>query len=252
MPETMVVAENLGKVYGTAVETRALNDVSFSLRHGEFASIIGKSGSGKSTLLNILGLLDTPTAGRLTLDGRDPATLDRSARAKMRNRLIGFIFQFHHLLPEFTVWENVLMPSVIAGKPLDPALRELAEETLVVLDLEGLEDKSANELSGGQKQRVAVGRALVNRPPLILADEPTGNLDSENTDAVYGLFRRINVEWGTAFLIVTHDKDIAAMTDRILEIRDGHLVQDARNVVGAPSADAVSPGTHAPGAGAGA
>ena len=147
------------------------------------------------------------------------------------------------------MWENVLMPACDRGQAPDADLRAQAEETLAILGLEGLEDKNANALSGGQKQRVAIGRALMNRPPLVLADEPTGNLDTENTDAVYALFRRINVEWGTTFLIVTHDKDIASMTDRILEIRDGRLVQDARNVFGAPSADAVAPGMRAPGAG---
>jgi lipoprotein-releasing system ATP-binding protein len=251
MPEPLLVADDVGKVYGTDVTTRALDHVSFQVDGGEFASIIGKSGSGKSTLLNILGLLDTPTTGTLTLEGRDPGAMDKRARAGLRNRMIGFVFQFHYLLPEFSVWENVLMPTAIAGKPLDADLRSLAEETLAILGLEGLEDKNANELSGGQKQRVAVGRALVNRPPLILADEPTGNLDTENTEAVYGLFRRVNVEWGTTFLIVTHDKDIAAMTDRILEICDGRLIQDARNVFGAPSADAVAPGYRAPGGGKG-
>lgn len=249
MAEPLLVAEDLGKTYGTAVETRALDRVSFKVEAGEFASIIGKSGSGKSTLLNILGLLDTPTSGRLLLDGEDPAELDKRERARLRNSRIGFVFQFHYLLPEFSVWENVLMPTAIAGQQLDPALRELAEETLALLGLEGLEDKNANELSGGQKQRVAIGRAIINRPPLILADEPTGNLDSENSEAVYALFRRINVEWETTFLIVTHDKDIAAMTDRILEICDGHLIQDARNVFGAPSAEAVAPGMRAPGIG---
>jgi lipoprotein-releasing system ATP-binding protein len=240
MAEPVAVAEGLQRVYGTTEQTRALDDVSFTVEAGEFAAIVGRSGSGKSTLLNLLGLLDTPTAGKLTLAGRDASSLTNDGRAALRNELLGFVFQFHYLLPEFTVWENVLMPASIAGKPLDAQLRARAEETLAFLGLEGLESKGANELSGGQKQRVAIGRALMNRPPILLADEPTGNLDTENTDAVYKLFRRVNLEWGTTFLIVTHDQDIASMTDRIIELRDGRVIQDARNLFGAPSLAAVT------------
>jgi lipoprotein-releasing system ATP-binding protein len=240
MADPVVIAEGLERVYGTSVQMKALDDVSFSLAGGEFAAIVGRSGSGKSTLLNLLGLLDTPTGGRLVLAGRDASSLSKDARAALRNELLGFVFQFHYLLPEFSVLENVLMPTAIAGKPLDAALRGRAEETLAILGLEGLESKNANELSGGQKQRVAIGRALINRPPLVLADEPTGNLDTENTDAVYKLFRRVNLEWGTTFVIVTHDQDIASMTDRIIELRDGRVIQDARNAFGAPSLAAVT------------
>ncbi len=242
MADALVLAEGLTKVYGTLEQTRALDDVSFEIGRGEIAAVIGRSGSGKSTLLNLLGLLDTATEGRLVLDGRATDGASSRDRASLRNELLGFVFQFHHLLPEFTVWENLLMPTAIAGKTVDAALRELAEETMVVLGLEGLGGKNANDLSGGQKQRVAIGRALMNRPPLVLADEPTGNLDTENTDAVYRLFRRINADWGTTFLIVTHDQEIASMTDRILEIRDGKLVADVRNPVGAPSVAAVAAG----------
>jgi lipoprotein-releasing system ATP-binding protein len=240
MAEPVAVAEGLQRVYGTTEQTRALDDVSFTVEAGEFAAIVGRSGSGKSTLLNVLGLLDTPTAGTLVLAGRDASSLTNDGRAALRNELLGFVFQFHYLLPEFSVWENVLMPASIAGKPLDAQLRARAEETLAFLGLEGLESKGANELSGGQKQRVAIGRALMNRPPILLADEPTGNLDTENTDAVYKLFRRVNLEWGTTFLIVTHDQDIASMTDRIIELRDGRVIQDARNLFGAPSLAAVT------------
>jgi lipoprotein-releasing system ATP-binding protein len=240
MAEPVAVAEGLQRVYGTTEQTRALDDVSFTVEAGEFAAIVGRSGSGKSTLLNVLGLLDTPTAGKLVLAGRDASSLTNDGRAALRNELLGFVFQFHYLLPEFSVWENVLMPASIAGKPLDAQLRARAEETLAFLGLEGLESKGANELSGGQKQRVAIGRALMNRPPILLADEPTGNLDTENTDAVYKLFRRVNLEWGTTFLIVTHDQDIASMTDRIIELRDGRVIQDARNLFGAPSLAAVT------------
>jgi lipoprotein-releasing system ATP-binding protein len=226
--ETLLHAESLGKTYGTAVKTVALQGVSFDLRGGEFASIIGQSGSGKSTLLNLIGLLDTPTTGRVVLNGHDTAAADRKQRAALRNDFIGFVFQFHYLLPEFSVLENVLMPGRIAGVGLAD-LRPRAEEVLQLLGLDGLEAKGANDLSGGQKQRVAIARALMNRPALVLADEPTGNLDTVNTKAVYELFRELNRELGTAFMIVTHDRSVAQQTDRILEIRDGTLLQDVRN-----------------------
>jgi lipoprotein-releasing system ATP-binding protein len=227
--DVLVLAEGLSKTYGDVVPTPALVDVSFSLSCNEFASVIGRSGSGKSTLLNLIGLLDTPTGGRLILNDQDSASLDRDGRAKLRNTFVGFVFQFHHLLPEFSVIENVCMPALIRGERMTPQLRARARETLDTLALGDVTDKNANETSGGQKQRIAIARALMNRPQLVLADEPTGNLDTENTEAVYALFRTINEEWGTTFLIVTHDQEIASMTDRILELRDGRLVQDVRN-----------------------
>jgi len=229
MADALVAADGLGKVYGTDIQTRALADVAFEITAGEFIAIVGRSGSGKSTLLNLLGLLDTPSEGTLHLRGVESNSLDKRGRAALRNELLGFVFQYHHLLPEFSVRENILMPHLISRRPVDDAITSRVDETLKVLGLDGLGDKSANALSGGQKQRVAIGRALMNRPPIVLADEPTGNLDTENTESVYALFRTINAEWGTTFLIVTHDQDIASMTDRILELRDGRLVQDVRN-----------------------
>jgi lipoprotein-releasing system ATP-binding protein len=232
--ETLVHAEEIGKTYGTTVKTVALHEVSFEIQAGEFASVIGQSGSGKSTLLNLIGLLDTPTTGRIVLNGHDATAASRKQRAALRNDFIGFVFQFHYLLPEFSVLENVLMPGRIAGvAPSDLVPR--AEENLTLLGLEGLEKKNANDLSGGQKQRVAIARALMNRPALVLADEPTGNLDTVNTSAVYRLFREINEELGTAFIIVTHDRGVAQQTDRILEISDGALLQDVRNEYLAPA-----------------
>jgi lipoprotein-releasing system ATP-binding protein len=225
----LVVAEALTKVYGEVIPTPALKSVSFSVECGEFASIIGRSGSGKSTLLNLIGLLDTPTSGTIVLDGNDATHLDRRERARLRNSFVGFVFQFHHLLPEFSVIENVYMPGLIAGGATIVELRARAAETLATLGLDDVADKNANELSGGQKQRAAIARALMNRPRLVLADEPTGNLDTENSDLVYELFRKVNREWGTAFLIVTHDRAIAQQTDRILELKDGRLLQDVRN-----------------------
>ncbi len=229
MSDLLVKTNGLSKVYRDGgVPTPALTDVSFSLGCSEFASIIGRSGSGKSTLLNLIGLLDTPTSGGLVLDGLDTSGLSHDGRAKLRNTFIGFIFQFHHLLPEFSVIENVYMPALIRGEVLSPQLVARAHETLETLDVCDLEEKRANEISGGQKQRVAIARALMNRPELVLADEPTGNLDTENTEHVYQLFRKVNREWGTAFLIVTHDPVIARQTDRILEISDGRLLSDSR------------------------
>ncbi len=244
MGEALLVAEDLGKTYGTEVQTVALQGVSFTLERGEFASIVGQSGSGKSTLLNLIGLLDTPTAGSVTLDGHDTRRLAGNDRARLRNELLGFVFQFHHLLPEFSVLENVVMPGLIGGGSA-AALRERAVEVLGLLGLDGLEEKNANQLSGGQKQRVAIARALLNRPALVLADEPTGNLDTVNTAAVYDLFRTIHRELGTAFLIVTHDRAVAQQTDRILEVADGRLVQDVRDVYAAPAAPSPGGGEEA-------
>jgi lipoprotein-releasing system ATP-binding protein len=230
MAEVLLTADCLHRVYGEGeTATHALRDVSFCVEEAEFAAIVGQSGSGKSTLLNLLGLLDSPTEGRVHYRGRDVSALDRQERSKARGDLIGFVFQFHYLLPEFSVFENVAMPALIEGKLANSEIRARALETLDLLGLAGLDGKNANQLSGGQKQRVAIARALMNRPALVLADEPTGNLDTVNTDLVYQLFRKINVETGTAFLIVTHDQSVAERTDRILEVCDGRLIQDIRN-----------------------
>jgi lipoprotein-releasing system ATP-binding protein len=226
----VLVADSIEKIYGEGeTATRALEAVSFEVAEGEFASIVGQSGSGKSTLLNLLGLLDTPTSGVVNLAGEDTSELSRRQRARLRSDTIGFVFQFHHLLPEFTVFENLTMPLRISGQRVGDAERKRVSELLELMGIGGLEKKNANQLSGGQKQRVAIGRALIKRPEIVLADEPTGNLDTANTDAVYDLFRSINQELGTGFLIVTHDRGVAEMTDRILEVSDGKLVQDVRN-----------------------
>ncbi len=228
MPE-LLVADNVAKTYGEGDSaTQALKSVSFGIEAGEFASLVGQSGSGKSTLLNLLGLLDTPSKGRVLLGDRDTSDLGRRQRASLRGATIGFVFQFHHLLPEFSVFENVTMPLRISGRKVGTAERKRVGELLELLGLSGLDNKNANELSGGQKQRVAIGRALINEPGIVLADEPTGNLDTSNSDAVYQLFRDINQEQGTGFLIVTHDRGVAERTDRVLEVRDGELVQDVK------------------------
>jgi len=228
-----IALSNVTKEYGTAVKTKALRGVSFRVEGKEFLSIIGQSGSGKSTLLNMLGLLDRPTEGKVSLLGTDIGALGKKDRAAFRNRHLGFVFQFHHLLPEFSVRENLLIPTWIgsrAGSIRESAqTRRRAEEILSFLGVGEVADKSAEQLSGGQKQRVAIGRALMNSPDIILADEPTGNLDSENSALVYELFRRIHRESGTTFVIVTHDRAIAQQADRIIEIRDGVVSQDVRN-----------------------
>ena len=233
--DNIISLRNINKIYGTEVKTQVLFDISLDIAEQSFSSIIGASGSGKSTLLNIISTLDRPTSGSVRIAGVDTTDMSRADLARLRNQSIGFVFQFHYLLPEFSVLENVLMPGRIAGVPV-PKLVSRAEESLALLGLEGLEKKNANDLSGGQKQRVAIARALTNRPALVLADEPTGNLDTANTKTVYELFRRINEEIGTAFVIVTHDRAVAQQTDRILEVSDGVLLQDVRNQYLAPSA----------------
>jgi len=230
MPD-LVVANDVARRYGAGdASTMALREASFGIDAGEYLAIIGRSGSGKSTLLNLLGLLDRPTEGRLELLGERVDHLDDGRRAAMRNRHIGFIFQFHHLLPEFSVRENILMPARIAGRRRDRSVDGWADELLELLGLESLAGKPADQLSGGQKQRVAIGRAFMNRPDLVLADEPTGNLDSENAAAVNGLFRRVHEETGTTFVIVTHDSGVAESADRVIEVRDGAIVRDTAPV----------------------
>ncbi len=221
------------KEYGTTVKTKALRGVSFRVENKEFLSIIGQSGSGKSTLLNLLGLLDRPTEGTVSLLGTDVGALSKKERAAFRNKHLGFVFQFHHLLPEFSVRENLLIPTWIGGlkgaASTATQTRKRAEEILDFLGVGQVADKSAEQISGGQKQRVAIGRALMNSPDILLADEPTGNLDTENSALVYDLFRRIHDEMGTTFVIVTHDRAIAQQTDRIIEVTDGLISEDVKN-----------------------
>ena len=232
MADTISV-DNVTKEYGTAVKTKALRGVTFRVEGKEFLSIIGQSGSGKSTLLNLLGLLDRPTDGTVSLLGTDVNALGKHERAAFRNEHLGFVFQFHHLLPEFSVRENLLIPTWIGGPRRSmrgtAKAHRRAEEILEFLGVGAVADKNAEQLSGGQKQRVAIGRALMNSPDILLADEPTGNLDTENSSLVYDLFRRIHAELGTTFVIVTHDRAIAQQTDRIIEVRDGLVSQDVKN-----------------------
>ena len=240
MPDVISV-QNVSKEYGAAIKTKALRSVTFRVENKEFLSIIGQSGSGKSTLLNLLGLLDRPTEGTVALLGTDVGALSKKDRAAFRNEHLGFVFQFHHLLPEFSVRENLLVPTWIGSRAAESgessgtrkrmagSARKHADEILDFLGIGELADKNAEQLSGGQKQRAAIGRALMNSPDILLADEPTGNLDTTNSAMVYDLFRRIHGEMGTTFVIVTHDRAIAQQTDRIIEVRDGVVSQDVRN-----------------------
>ncbi len=226
MDNTLLMGQNLVREYGTAVITRALDDVSVKLNVKEFASIIGQSGSGKSTLLNMLGALDRPTSGKLLFRDKDLSGMNDLEMAQFRNRNIGFIFQFHHLLPEFTALENVLLPTWIESGRAD---RKREARAMELLELVGLKDRMKNmatNLSGGQQQRVSIARALINDPNLVLADEPTGNLDSDSTDQVYELLRNINRDLGMSFLIVTHDRHIAEKSDRVIEMKDGRIIKD--------------------------
>jgi len=224
----LIDLRDIVKVYGTAVRTTALRGVSLSLTPGEYTALIGRSGSGKSTLLNILGTLDRPTSGEMRVDGRDVFALDDDGLAVFRNRMIGFVFQFHHLLPEFTAYENVLLPFRAARGRATPEAERRARRLLERVGVSDRMDNKSTNLSGGQQQRVAIARALINEPRLVLADEPTGNLDTESSEAIKGLLREINRENGTTFLIVTHDRHIAAGCDRVIEIDDGRIIRDFR------------------------
>jgi lipoprotein-releasing system ATP-binding protein len=217
--------EGVRKAYnvGTPVEVEVLHGIDMALTHGEFCALIGPSGSGKSTLLNIIGLLDRPTGGRIVIEGEDTAELDDSEITALRGERIGFIFQYHHLITAFTALENVMMPLLLGRGFPDEAMRERAAALLDQVGLSQWQNNLANNMSGGQQQRVAIARALANKPSLILADEPTGNLDTVSTNAVFDLMRRINREEGTTFLMVTHNMSLARRCDRILEVVDGRI-----------------------------
>ena len=209
---------------GTAVEHEVLHGISLSLEPAQFVALQGPSGSGKSTLLNIIGLLEPATGGRISLAGQVTGALNDAQLTELRGAAIGFVFQFHHLLPAFTALENVLMPLMIAHGTVQPADEALARELLASVGLSQALAQRPGELSGGMQQRVALARALARRPRLILADEPTGNLDRASADEVFALLRRFNREHGSACLIVTHDASLASRCDRRIELVDGHLL----------------------------
>ncbi len=218
--------KGVNKTYGKQTKTQVLFDVDLIIPKGSFNSIIGQSGSGKSTLLNIIGTLDRPTEGEVYINGKRTDQMNPRELAALRNETLGFIFQFHYLLPEFTALENVLMPFRIGSGKVPRDKIQRAEELLERVGLDGVKSNLSVNMSGGQQQRTAIARALMNQPEIILADEPTGNLDSETGETVYDLLRSINKETGASFVIITHDRRIAEKADRIIEIKDGKVDLD--------------------------
>ena len=228
MNTPVIELTGLTKTYniGTPVETEVLHGLDLSLMEGEFAALIGPSGSGKSTLLNIIGLLERPTGGQLSFAGRNTATLPEAEITALRGRSIGFVFQFHHLLPAFSALENVTLPAIIARGVSDDEAEATALQLLDAVGLKAHAHKKPGELSGGQQQRVAIARALALKPRLILADEPTGNLDTHTADDIFALLRAFNRDTRCACLIVTHDPRLAARCDRVVQLVDGRIAED--------------------------
>ena len=218
--------ERVTKAYnvGTSTEVEVLHNIDLVLQRSEFVALIGPSGSGKSTLLNIIGLLDRPTSGHLFIEGQDTSSLDDAALTRIRGRSIGFVFQYHYLISAFTALENVMMPLLVEHEFPNAAMRARAHSLLEEVGLAQWQGNLANNLSGGQQQRVAIARSLAMQPALILADEPTGNLDSKSADTVFSMMRKVNVDQGTTFLIVTHNMELARRCDRIVEVVDGRMV----------------------------
>ena len=221
--------KNITKVYEEKVKTKVLNNTDLTINEGEFVSIIGQSGSGKSTLLNIMGTLSKGSSGTLYINGINVEGMNKNELADLRNSELGFIFQFHYLLPEFTVIENILMPYSISGKKVNKEILERANELIDLVGLTKVKNNMATDLSGGQQQRAAIARALINSPKIILADEPTGNLDSNTTNDIYNLLRDINKKYNTTFVIITHDNRIAEKADRVIEVLDGNIIKDYLN-----------------------
>jgi len=219
--DSIIELKNINKIYGKRVKTQVLNNINLSIEEGSFNSIIGASGSGKTTLLNIIGMLDIPSSGQVEILGKRIEKMSRRSLASIRNREIGFVFQFHYLLPEFNAIENVLMPRTIRNSFYGKKTRAKAKELLELVGLPTVNKNKVYNLSGGEQQRVAIARSLMNSPKIILADEPTGNLDSLSSENIYNIFRDINKNLGTTFIIITHDERIAKKTDRIIEIKDG-------------------------------
>lgn len=211
---------------GKPVEAEILHGIDLALGTGDFTALIGPSGSGKSTLLNIIGLLEAPTSGGVEIAGRPVSYTDDDSLTRLRAETLGFVFQFHHLLPAFSALENVLMPRMINSEKITEAVRSEAMQLLASVGLKGAESKKPSELSGGMQQRVAIARALAVRPALVLADEPTGNLDTKTADDIFIMLRKFNRDFGTAFLIVTHDPRLAATCDRRVTLADGQITSD--------------------------
>jgi lipoprotein-releasing system ATP-binding protein len=226
VPEPVLRLDGVRKSYasGAAAPVEVLHGIDMRLERGEFVALVGPSGSGKSTLLNLVGLLDRPDSGRIAIQGHDTASLDEASLTKLRGRTIGFVFQYHHLISAFTAIENVMMPLLLDRGWPDEAMRETAAKLLDQVGLTPWRDNPVANLSGGQQQRVAVARALAMQPALVLADEPTGNLDTKSAEGVFEVLRAVNRASATAFLLVTHNLDLAARCDRVIELVDGRLV----------------------------
>lgn len=221
----MLFAENLFKKYSNLT---VLGGVSLKIDKGEIVSITGASGAGKSTLLHLLGGLDKPDSGQVTINNTSLFSLPEKKQAAFRNKHMGFVFQFHHLLPEFSAVENVAVPLWINGKGKKEALKE-AGQMLEIVGLGARLDNKPSEMSGGEQQRVAIARALINKPDIIMADEPTGNLDSNNAAAIHQLFLNLRQQFGQTFVMVTHNEELAVMTDRTLIMRDGQIIEERNN-----------------------
>ncbi|NLT18395.1 MAG: Lipoprotein-releasing system ATP-binding protein LolD [Firmicutes bacterium ADurb.Bin080] len=222
--DNILELKNINKIYGNGeFKTQVLYDVNLNIEKGSFNSIIGESGSGKSTLLNIIGTLDKPTSGEVHINNIRTDSMKRAELADLRNQTLGFIFQFHYLLPEFTAFENILIPYLMKNSKPSKEIVERANELIELVGLTKVKNNLATKMSGGQQQRTAIARALINNPAIILADEPTGNLDSDTTEKIYTLLRKVNESFGTTFIIITHDRRIAEKADRNIEIKDGRI-----------------------------
>ncbi|MEI8388728.1 MAG: ABC transporter ATP-binding protein [bacterium] len=221
--ELLLELKNINKIYQGIQPVHALTEINLTIQKGEFIAVVGPSGSGKSTLMNVLGLLDKPTSGRLYYLGNETSKWNEKQKAIFRNKEIGFIFQAHLLLPEFTALENVLMPAYIA-RQINNSLEKRAKEILTIVGLGDKFNVKPTNLSGGQNQRIAIARALMNQPSVVFADEPTGALDQKTGNDIYNLFRKINAEENMTFIIVTHERNFAQKADRIIEIVDGKIV----------------------------
>ena len=220
----LLKVENITKEYGSgSTLVKALDDVSFSVQRGEFLAIIGPSGSGKSTLLHIIGGVDRPTSGKVYMDGQDIYAQDEENLAIFRRRYVGLVYQFYNLIPVLNVVENITLPVLMDGRKVN---NERLDELLDVLKLSDRKDNLPNQLSGGQQQRVSIGRALMNAPSVVLADEPTGNLDSKNSQEIVNLLKYSNIKYNQTLIVITHDESIALQADRILAIEDGRIVRN--------------------------
>jgi lipoprotein-releasing system ATP-binding protein len=224
MNTTILEAKHISKDFHDPVTVRVLNDITFSINKGEFVSVIGKSGCGKSTLLYVLSTLDTDYEGELLIENENMRGKKEKQLAKIRNEKIGFIFQFHYLLNEFSVLRNVMLPALKLNKEEERKVEQMALQKLEILGMAHLANKKPNQLSGGEKQRVAIARALINSPQIIMCDEPTGNLDKKNSEIVFNIFEQLTKEFNQTFLVVTHDTGFAEKTQRIIEMEDGRII----------------------------